>query len=409
MAVAGPMRVLYVALLPRRCGSSTGWPRASCSRLLRASRQARPGAAAHTEDELANCSRSSAAETGTIDSERAELLERALAMTEKTARQVLVPAQPGPLPGLGGATGAERRRGPRGGTHLDAGVPREPRPGRGRGEREGPVLPPLRGAAQEPGPGAAAGALRPGERHAGAAAWRSFGSGAGSWRWWWTSTEAPSGIVSLADVVAEVVGEVAELGRRVVGGEDAARRALRSLPGSTRFRTWRNAWTWRFDVDTIGGHHHRRLPHGQARPGARAGRYDGGGGVREVRVAETDGPRVVKVRIEPRPAGTAARALRAEYQRFRWGDDNSRGSCHVTSRVACSPRKRRITCGKVRSLQPFPSPRRDARPMRIKRLDITGFKSFMDRSGLPLRRRNHRRRRAQRLRQVQRGRRASAG
>ena len=47
--------------------------------------------------------------------------------------------------------------------------------------------------------------------------------------------------------------------------------------------------------------------------------------------------------------------------------------------------------------------------MRIKRLDITGFKSFMERSVFTLRRRGHRHRRPQRLRQVERRRRHPLG
>ena len=109
-----------------------------------------------------------------------------------------------------------------------------------------------------------------------------------------------SGIVSLADVVSEVVGEVAELGRRTV--------EVKTLPGgrfevsgSTSLEDLRERLDVEFDVDgtdvtTIGGYLMAKL-----------GRVPGPGdatavGEWEVRVAETDGPRVVKVRIEPRPA-----------------------------------------------------------------------------------------------------------
>ena len=93
-------------------------------------------------------------------------------MSEKTARQVLVPRSAGQVHRSRRAAGAQHRRGPRRGSHLDAGGPREPGPGRGRGEREGPVLPPGQRPAAQHRTGAAPGALRSGERHPRAAAHR---------------------------------------------------------------------------------------------------------------------------------------------------------------------------------------------------------------------------------------------
>jgi CBS domain containing-hemolysin-like protein len=109
-----------------------------------------------------------------------------------------------------------------------------------------------------------------------------------------------SGIVSLADVVAEVVGDVAELGRRVSEVKTLPGGRL-ELPGSTQLSDLEERLDVHFDVDpaevsTIAGFLMARL-----------GRVPEPGDHTEVdefeiRVAETDGPRVLKVRIEPKPA-----------------------------------------------------------------------------------------------------------
>jgi len=109
-----------------------------------------------------------------------------------------------------------------------------------------------------------------------------------------------SGIVSLADVVAEVVGDVAELGRRVSEVKTLPG-GLLELPGTTQLSDLEDRLDVRFDVDptevsTIAGFLMARL-----------GRVPEPGDHTEVdefeiRVAETDGPRVLKVRIEPKPA-----------------------------------------------------------------------------------------------------------
>ncbi len=77
-------------LLPGGDGSSTGWPRRS-SRLL-GLKPAGSEESALNPEELAMLVDSSA-RAGSITEERAELLARALSMSEKTARQVLVPRQ----------------------------------------------------------------------------------------------------------------------------------------------------------------------------------------------------------------------------------------------------------------------------------------------------------------------------
>ena len=108
-----------------------------------------------------------------------------------------------------------------------------------------------------------------------------------------------SGIVTLADVVAEVVGDVAELGRRVSEVKTLPGGRL-ELPGTTQLSDLEDRLDVRFDVDpsevsTIAGFLMARL-----------GRVPEPGDHTEVdefeiRVAETDGPRVLKVRIEPKP------------------------------------------------------------------------------------------------------------
>jgi CBS domain containing-hemolysin-like protein len=108
-----------------------------------------------------------------------------------------------------------------------------------------------------------------------------------------------SGIVTLADVVAEVVGDVAELGRRRSEVKTLPGGRL-ELPGTTQLSDLEDRLDVRFDVDpgevsTIAGFLMARL-----------GRVPEPGDHTEVdefeiRVAETDGPRVLKVRIEPKP------------------------------------------------------------------------------------------------------------
>jgi CBS domain containing-hemolysin-like protein len=109
-----------------------------------------------------------------------------------------------------------------------------------------------------------------------------------------------SGIVTLADVVAEVVGEVAELGRRVSEVKTLPGGRL-ELPGTTQLSDLEDRLEVRFDVDTtevttIAGYLMAKLGR-VPEPGdhTEVDEY-------EVRVAETDGPRVIKVRIEPKPA-----------------------------------------------------------------------------------------------------------
>jgi CBS domain containing-hemolysin-like protein len=107
-----------------------------------------------------------------------------------------------------------------------------------------------------------------------------------------------SGIVTLADVVAEVVGEVAEFGRRMEEVKTLPGGRL-ELPGTAALDDLEDRLEVEFDVEegeitTIGGFLMAKLGRIPA-PGdhATVGEY-------EVRAIETDGPRVVKVRIEPK-------------------------------------------------------------------------------------------------------------
>src|SRR6185436_16863078 len=107
-----------------------------------------------------------------------------------------------------------------------------------------------------------------------------------------------SGIVTIADVVAELVGDVAELGRKVEevkllpGGRF-------ELPGTAQLADLRERLDMEFDlkddeVSTIAGYLMVRLGRVPEKGDRVAvGHY-------EVKVEEVDGPRVVKVRVEPR-------------------------------------------------------------------------------------------------------------
>lgn len=108
-----------------------------------------------------------------------------------------------------------------------------------------------------------------------------------------------SGIVTLADVVAEVVGEVAEFGRKVDEVKTLPGGRL-ELPGTAQLDDLEDRLEVEFDTDeddeitTIGGYLMAKLGR-IPEPGDRwpLAEY-------EVRVIQTEGPRVTKVRIEPK-------------------------------------------------------------------------------------------------------------
>lgn len=107
-----------------------------------------------------------------------------------------------------------------------------------------------------------------------------------------------SGIITISDVVAELVGEVAELGRKVEPVQTLPGGKL-ELPGSAQLDDLEHTLEIEFDVDhtevaTIAGYlmaKLRRVPV----PGDRCS-IEG----YELQVVATEGPRVVTVRIEPK-------------------------------------------------------------------------------------------------------------
>jgi CBS domain containing-hemolysin-like protein len=108
-----------------------------------------------------------------------------------------------------------------------------------------------------------------------------------------------SGIVTLADVVAEVVGDVAELGRRVSEVKTLPGGRL-ELPGTTQLSDLEDRLDVRFDVDpsevsTIAGFLMARL--GRV---PEPGDHTEGRRVRDPRGRDRRS-RVLKVRIEPKP------------------------------------------------------------------------------------------------------------
>lgn len=121
-----------------------------------------------------------------------------------------------------------------------------------------------------------------------------------------------SGIVSLADVVAEVVGDIAELGGRTHEVRTLPGGRL-ELPGTAQLDDLEDRLEVEFDLDedeedeitTVGGFLMSKLSR-IPKPGDRCtvGEY-------EIVAVQTDGPRVVKVRIEPKtplltPSGAPA-------------------------------------------------------------------------------------------------------
>jgi CBS domain containing-hemolysin-like protein len=109
-----------------------------------------------------------------------------------------------------------------------------------------------------------------------------------------------SGIVTIADVVAEVVGDIAELGRKVDEVKTLPGGKL-ELPGSTQLDDLEDRLGVDFEVEdgevtTIAGYLMMKLNRVPQRGDRSAvGEF-------EISVEQTDGPRVLRVRIEPRKA-----------------------------------------------------------------------------------------------------------
>jgi CBS domain containing-hemolysin-like protein len=294
MAVSGPMRAIYVITYP--AVSTINWMASGVSRLLGLAAHG-PEESALNPEELALLVDSSA-RAGNITTERAELLARALAVSEKTARQVLVPRPQVRYLDLdeplerniaeSRAAGHTWMPVARGSLDQVEGVVNVKDlffllandQLRSLGQVQRPVLFVPENVTLEQ----LLIEFRKRRRQLAVVVDEHGGT---------------SGIVTLADVVAEVVGDVAELGRRVSEVKTLPGGRL-ELPGSTQLSDLEDRLDVRFDVDpsevsTIAGFLMARL-----------GRVPEPGDHTEVdefeiRVAETDGPRVLKVRIEPKP------------------------------------------------------------------------------------------------------------
>src|SRR5689334_8926456 len=294
MAVSGPMRAIYVITYP--AVSAINWMASRVSRLFGLTAHG-PEESALNPEELALLVDSSA-RAGNITAERAELLARALSVSEKAARQILVPRP-------------QVRY-----LDLDEPLERNIAEARAAGHTWMPVA---RGSLDQ-----VEGVvnvkdlfflLANDQLHSLGQVQRpvlfvpenvtleqlliEFRKRRRQLAVVVDEHGGTSGIVTLADVVAEVVGDVAELGRRVSEVKTLPGGRL-ELPGSTQLSDLEDRLDVRFDVDpsevsTIAGFLMARL-----------GRVPEPGDHTEVdefeiRVAETDGPRVLKVRIEPKP------------------------------------------------------------------------------------------------------------
>jgi len=294
MAVSGPMRAIYLITYP--AVHAINWMASVVSRML-GLHAAGPEESALKAEELAMLVDSSA-RAGNITEDRAELLAQAFSMSEKTARQVLVPRPQvkyldldEPLQhNIAEARAAGHTWMPvaRGSLDQVEGVANVKDlffllandQLRSLGQVQRPVLFVPENVTLEQ----LLTEFRKRRRQLAVVVDEHGGT---------------SGIVTLADVVAEVVGDVAELGRRVSEVKTLPG-GLLELPGTTQLSDLEDRLDVRFDVDptevrTIAGFLMARL-----------GRVPEPGDHTEVdefeiRVAETDGPRVLKVRIEPKP------------------------------------------------------------------------------------------------------------
>ena len=295
MAVSRPMRTVYVVSYP--AVSAINWMASGVSRMLGLAPHG-PEESSLDPEELALLVDSSA-RAGNITQERAELLARALSVSEKTARQVLVPRPQvryldldEPLErNVAEARAAGHTWMPvaRGSLDQVEGVVNVKDlffllandQLRSIGQVQRPVLFVPENVTLEQ----LLVEFRKRRRQLAVVVDEHGGT---------------SGIVTLADVVAEVVGDVAELGRRVSEVKTLPG-GLLELPGTTQLSDLEDRLDVRFDVDTaevstIAGYLMAKLGR-VPEPGDHTEIEEF-----EIRVAETDGPRVLKVRIEPKPA-----------------------------------------------------------------------------------------------------------
>ena len=296
MAVSGPMQAVYVITYP--AVSAINWMASAVSRMLGLAAHGPEESALNPEELALLVDRS--ARAGNITAERAELLARALSVSEKTARQVLVPRPQVRFLDLdeplernvdeARAAGHTWMPVARGSLDQVEGVVNVKDlffllandQLRSIGQVQRPVLFVPENVTLEQ----LLGEFRKRRRQLAVVVDEHGGT---------------SGIVSLADLVAEVVGDVAELGRRVSEVKTLPGGRL-ELPGSTQLSDLEDRLDVRFDVDpaevsTIAGFLMARLGR-VPEPGDHTDVDEF-----EIRVAETDGPRVLKVRIEPKPPG----------------------------------------------------------------------------------------------------------
>ena len=300
LAVAFPMRVFYVLFYP-----GIWLLNGMAGRLLRwmGLGQASEAHEAHSADELKVILHSSA-QAGAITEYRAQLLERALEMVEKTARQVLVPRSEVRYLDLEEPLEVNIQEA-RASGHTWLPVARE-----NLDQVEGVVnvkdlyyllsKGELKGLSQVQRP-----VLFVPENVTLEQLLKEFRRRRRQLAVVVDEHGGTSGIVTLADVVAEVVGDVAELGRRVD--------EVKTLPGG-RLEISGSAQlddlADRLDVDfeipgleegeitTIGGYVMARLGRVPiAGDSVRVGEYD-------VRVSAVEGPRVRSVVVAPRPTPT---------------------------------------------------------------------------------------------------------
>lgn len=298
-AIAWPMRLVYTLFYP---GVLLLNLISNAVLRLFGLRAAATEGDAHSEEELRVILSSSAA-SGAIATSRAELLERALAMTEKTVRQVLVPRNQVRFLDLeeslekniadaraGGHTWLPVCRG-----NLDAveGVVNVKDLffllSRGELKSLGQVQRPVLFVPENATLEQLLSEFKRRRRQMAVVVDEHGGT---------------SGIVTISDVVAEVVGDVAELGRPQPDVRTLPGGRL-ELPGSTQLDDLEDRLDVEFDVDddevtTIAGYLMTKL----ARVPERGDKVTFG--EYEVVVEEMDGPRVQRVRVEPRVTKPAA-------------------------------------------------------------------------------------------------------
>jgi CBS domain containing-hemolysin-like protein len=317
LAVALPMRVFYIVFYPAivLLNALAAW----VLRLFGLHSVGEESHDAHSEDELRVILHSSA-QAGAITSARAELLERALEMAQKTARQVMVPRNQvkfldveEPLDKcIADARAAGHTWLPVCRGNLD--------------EVEGVVNAKdlffllsrgeLRSLAQVQRP-----VLFIPENATLEQLLAEFRRRRRQTALVVDEHGGTSGLVTIADVVAEVVGDVAELGRRVEEVRSLPGGRF-ELPGTTQLDDLEERLDVNFDLDedeegevtTIAGYLMARL-----------GRVPERGDILKldmwrIQVEEVDGPRVVRVTVEPqsrpatplRPASDAASSPASE-------------------------------------------------------------------------------------------------